>query len=246
MRVLVTRARADAEETARLLSDRGVETELEPLLTINWLSPEPPVPEAPIAYAVTSRNGAEALGRRMQGHAIHCPVFAVGDRTAEILRAQDIPDVRSAEGDVNDLAAMICADMAGQAQNMDGPVVHIGGEETAGDLTGTLERMGLSACRVVAYRVETPKTLSSETVAAIRTGRIDGVIHFSPRSAETFVRLAAKAALGAALAGLDAFCMSEAVRKKAESGGWRQCFVATRPTLEAMIDLVVSGGREQA
>jgi len=73
---------------------------------------------------------------------------------------------------------------------------------------------------------------------AIAAGTIDAVALFSPRTAKTFVRLAARAGLEAALAGTDALCLSEAVAGAARALSWRAVRIAERPDQEALVALL--------
>ena len=133
MRVLVTRSRADSEETARRLADRGIVCDIEPLLSVACLTPSEPRPDPDGALAVTSRNGAEALDRLADDPVMRKrTVFAVGDSTAEVLREAGFPDVRSADGDVEALASRIVGDLGNSSPKAIGEIIHIGGEETAG------------------------------------------------------------------------------------------------------------------
>ena len=88
MRVLLTRPRPDSEALAARLAAYGVDTLIEPLLTIVPAGKEEPNLAGVQALVVTSANGARALGRvrtRPDGPAF--PVYAVGAASAAAARA---------------------------------------------------------------------------------------------------------------------------------------------------------------
>ena len=107
MRLLVTRPEADAERTAAALRARGHTVVVAPLLRIE------PVEDADIAAGpfaailVTSANAAPAIARHQRFAELRAlPVFAVGGRSAQAMRAAGFADVTSADGDVSDLAPL--------------------------------------------------------------------------------------------------------------------------------------------
>src|ERR1700733_5118756 len=102
MRVLVTRPRDDAGETAEQLALRGHEAVIAPLLEIrNCSGPAISLHDVQ-AILATSSNGVRAFSRRSDRRDL--PIFAVGERTASIAQSLGFSDVKSADGDVHALA----------------------------------------------------------------------------------------------------------------------------------------------
>src|SRR5689334_12471588 len=194
MQILVTRPREDAEPFARQLEARGHTVLIEPLFTIE---PEPDVPldlERVQALLATSANGVRAFAARSPRRDLR--VFAVGEATAAAARALGFEDVESAGGDVDDLIRLVRE----RARPEDGALLHAAGSVVAGDLAGALEAAGFEVRRAVLYRAEPAAALSAAAIAALREGRIDVAIFFSPRTARTFVALAKAAGVTAACA----------------------------------------------
>jgi len=110
VRILVTRPAVDAARTAAALRVCGHEAIVASLLTIEYL-PNTALGEGPwSAIAVTSANAAHAIAaHKRRGELRHFPVFAVGRQSAQELRAEGFADVISADGDVDDLAALVAA-----------------------------------------------------------------------------------------------------------------------------------------
>jgi uroporphyrinogen-III synthase len=74
---------------------------------------------------------------------------------------------------------------------------------------------------------------------AIRSGAVEAALHFSPRSAATFVALAEKANITDAMRGIRHLCLSPAVAAPLKGAGART-EVAQRPEEEALIALLES------
>src|SRR6201996_6099704 len=113
MRLLVTRPEPDAERTAAVLRARGHEVLVSPLLRIEPL-PDAAIGPGPVAaLLVTSANVAPAIAAHARFAQLRLlPLFAVGDRSAEALRAAGFADVTSAQGDVGDLATLAASRIA--------------------------------------------------------------------------------------------------------------------------------------
>src|SRR5262249_45866543 len=148
MRALITRPREDSERLAEALAKRGIESLIEPLLTVV------PVADAPIALdrvqalLFTSANGARAFATRRPER--HLATFAVGDATAVALRAAGFTRVESAGGDVEDLARLVKA----RLDPTKGALLHIAGTAVAGDLAGVLRAAGFAVERAALYLTE--------------------------------------------------------------------------------------------
>jgi len=237
MRVLLTRPREDAEPLAALLAERGIDSLIEPLLEI--------VPRADAgldldgvqALLLTSANGVRALAELTPERRL--PLFAVGDATAQAAREAGFERVASAGGDVDDLARLVIA----RLDPRDGALCHVAGSAVAGDLGGRLEAAGFATRREVLYEARPRRALSPAATAALAGGGLDAVLFFSPRTAASFVTLAAGAGLREACKGLAAFCLSPAVAAAIEELPWRAVRVAERPTQAALIQLLAGRGR---
>ena len=101
-----------------------------------------------------------------------------------------------------------------------------------------LSERGFTLRRETLYTAERAAALSDAAVAALRQGAIDAVLLFSPRTAGSFVTLAARAGVTADLARVRALCLSAAVAEAAGTVAWRALDVAVRPDQEALLALV--------
>ena len=233
MRLLVTRPKPDAERTAAALRARGHTAVIASLLHIA------PVADAEIgagpwaAMLATSANIADAIaGHARRADLISLPVFAVGERTAQAMRALGCGNVISAGGNAGDLAEIVAAHVKPPAR-----LLYLAGEQRSGDLGGELRGRGFAVETVTIYRAVTGGTLPPQATAALAAG-IDGVLHYSRRSAETYVAAArASGMLESALRPAH-FCLSAQVAVPLHAAGGSIIRVARQPAEEALLDLI--------
>ncbi len=233
MRLLITRPRPESETLARCLSERGIDSFIEPMLEFSPL-PHPTLAlDGVQAVLVTSRGGVRALADATPRREF--PLYAVGDATAEVARQVGFEQVTSAAGSAADLAQVVRANLDADA----GDLLHARGAHTAGDLSGDLSASGFTVREAVLYEAHSVEKLSTACVDAFNAGAFDGVLFFSPRSAKTFVNVARMAGLGVTAGRLVAYCFSEAVAQAAEGLRWRRIVIAPRPDLGSMMGLFV-------
>jgi uroporphyrinogen-III synthase len=231
MRVLVTRPEPDAERTAALLRARGCEVMLAPLLRLETIAA--PLNDGPWhALVLTSVNAVRAIAAHPQlPSLLDIPAYAVGGRTADAAFALGFENVLSAEGDVKDLARVIRTHLRSDAR-----LLHLAGVDRSGDLAGDLAISGINLSTAVIYRAAAGE-LAAEARAALLAGQIDGVLHFSRRSAQIYLDRAADI-LAQALAPLH-YCLSRQVADPLAAAGAAQVRIASRPTEADLVDLVL-------
>jgi len=233
MRLLVTRPRPDAERTADLLRDAGHEPLIAPLLEIASADPPGDVPSSNVqAFLVTSANGARALAGATCRRDV--AVFAVGDASASAAREAGFAEVRSADGDVGDLAALVRETLV----STNGSLIHAVGSVSAGNLAGDLARYGFDARAVVLYEARTCVDLPENAAVALMGGHLEGVLLYSMRTARSFAALVEKAGLTPKLSGIRAYCLSAAVANALPNGVFARVETATRPDQAAMLEII--------
>jgi uroporphyrinogen-III synthase len=232
MRVLVTRPEPDGERTATALRARGCEVMLSPLLRIEPIAAD--LGDGWDAVALTSVNAARVLaGHPALAPLRALPLYAVGGRSAEAARAQGFARVISADGDAGDLVRLMALQLPRGAR-----VLYLAGEDRSADLAGDLAAAGIEVQLRVVYRAVAIPQFTAEVCAALAAGRIDGVFHFSRRTAAIYVECAAEAGLsGPALAPVQ-YCLSRQVAEPLVAAGVPEIRVAERPVEAAMIELV--------
>jgi len=243
VKALVTRPREDAGELAAALAERGIEPVIEPLLSIRFAADGAAV-LAPLlagaqAVLFTSANGVRAFAAATDGRAL--PVFAVGDATAMAAREAGFAEVASADGAVADLADMVRR----RLKSEDGALVHAAGSDVAGDLAAALGQSGFELRRARLYEAVAAERLSAATSSQFAAGEIALALFFSPRTAETFVRLAREAGLERGCRSGTAIALSPAVADRLQALPWRAVLAAEAPTTTALlgaVDRVLAAG----
>ncbi len=233
MRLIVTRPDPDAAPLIAALEAAGIATLHQPVFAIRFRKAQLPDLSGCQALVVTSRNGVRALAASGGGSDLHSlPLFAVGDSSAALAREAGFADVRSADGDVHDLAALIRKSLNPAA----GWLLHAAGSRVARDLGGLLGEDGYAVRREILYRAEAVRRLNDGCRTALGEGKADGAVFYSPRSAITFASLVEEAGLSAACASMTAFCLSAAVADAFAGLCWRQVIVAPHPRQDALVD----------
>ena len=205
MLLVVTRPEPDASRTARALAALGHQVIVSPALDI-VVDPAAPLPAGPFqAVIATSSNGVRALAEHSGRVALqHLPLFAVGDQTALEARRAGFAAARSASGAATDLVRIIAAELSPSG----GPLLSVSGDSPAADIAGALHGIGFSVETAVLYRSEPRIRLADEASAALRDGRVGGVLFFSRRSAAAFAQALAAAGLAPMGPAVRCFCLA--------------------------------------
>jgi uroporphyrinogen-III synthase len=236
MRLLVTRPEADAQRTAVSLSARGHRVRPAPLLQIEMI-PGADIGSSPWqAVLMTSANAARAIALHPRlAELIALPVLAVGRRTAAAARAAGFSDVTSADGGAGDLAELVAGRFA-----QGGPLLYLAGSNRARDLAADLAPRGMAVRTVELYRARAAEEFPAEIAAALAAGELDGVLHFSRRSAATFVRCAGRAGMLPAALRPWQFCISAQAAEPLVRAGADKIRIAAQPEEDALVALVGS------
>ena len=233
MRVLLTRPSDDSTQLANKLAEHGISSLIEPLLEIVYPRMAAPDLSGVQGILVTSANGIRAFAKLSDGR--NLAIWAVGPASAEEARGLGFVHVHHGSGDVAALAALIRE----QCNSADGALLHVAGTRVAGDLAGSLRDTGYDYRRAVLYEAKTSSVLSAAAQSELQDGLISGVAMFSPRTAETFVRLVESANLGHTADYLTAFCLSAAVAEKISALNWGAVAVADTPHEDSLVSAVL-------
>jgi uroporphyrinogen-III synthase len=230
VRLLVTRPEADGARTAALLRGRGHDVVFAPLLRIELLDFELP-DKAWSAVMMTSANAARAVARHPRREMIIAlEAFTVGRHTAKAARAAGFRTVHSADGDKDDLADLLRACLGEPSA----PLLYLAGEERAGDLAPS----GMPIVTVVAYRAVKAERFAPAVAAALAQGALDGVLHFSARTAQAYLDCAARERMLERVLAPVHFCLSQQVAQPLVAAGVAAIRIAPHPDEAAMIELV--------
>jgi uroporphyrinogen-III synthase len=231
VRLLVTRPEPDGERTGAALRARGHDVVLAPLLRMEPVACD--IADADYgAVVMTSANAARAIATHPRRDAIiSLPAFTVGDRSAQAARAAGFGDVHSADGDKAALVALIRAQYADRR-----PLLYLAGEERAGELDPAA--VGAPVEIVVIYRAVAVERFPREIAAALSNGALDGVLHFSRRTAEAYLACANHAGIRDRALAIAHFCLSRQVAEPLAAAGAPTIRIASRPDEAAMLELI--------
>jgi uroporphyrinogen-III synthase len=234
MRLLVTRPEPDGERTAKHLRARGFDVLLAPLLRVETIPNAALGPGPWSALAITSANAARAVAQHARREELlPLPVFAVGQRSAEAARGAGFSYVVSADGKESDLVDYIFKNL-----RPDSPLLYLAGEDRAGDLAADLAAKGIAVQTVTVYRAIPAAELTPGVQAALAGGEIDGVLHFSRRSAAAFVHCAEQAGIRERALAATHYCLSPQVAEPLASAGAGTIAIARRPDEAALMALI--------
>ncbi|HZO47464.1 MAG TPA: uroporphyrinogen-III synthase [Xanthobacteraceae bacterium] len=232
MRILVTRPEPDGERTAAKLRARGCEVMLAPLLRVETVDAD--LDGIWHAVAVTSVNALRAIADHPALEALlESPAYAVGGRTADAALAQGFANVVSADGDVGDLAGVMKTHLHPGMR-----VLYLAGEERSGDLTAALAAAGIEVAARMVYRTLALPAFPPDVREALVAGWTEGVLHFSRRSAETYLGCAAAAGLTEPALAPVHFCLSQQVAEPLKAAGARAIRTADQPNEAALVGLI--------
>lgn len=232
--LLVTRPEPEAGRTTARLAGLGVPALAAPMLTARALGHPPPPPGDFAALALTSANAVRFLvGHPGWEGASDLPVYAVGDRTAEMARASGFARVESASGDLTALAALL------RRARPEGTVLHAAGKHPSGDLAALLEEDGIAVRTHAVYEMEPAETFPAPALARLEAGTIGGALLYSRRTALVFAALLPERFRK----GLACLCISPACAGPLT--GFGRLEIAAAPTGAAMESLALAFARGQ-
>jgi len=237
MRLLVTRPEPDSQRTAAALRARGHHVSIAPMLRIEGVPAD--LGTGPWdALVMTSANSCRAVASHPRiAELVHRPVFTVGLHSAEAARASGFADVTAADGDAEELAQLLTEKFKARDRRL----LYLAGEDRAADLAASLAEHGILMKTVVIYRAVKVPDFPPVTRQAFTAGEIDGVLHFSRRTAESYLSCAVGAALlDRALAPFH-YCLSAQVARPLLQAGAGTVRVAERPDETSLVELVGPG-----
>ncbi len=229
MKLLVTRPNNVSADLGRRLEETGHDVLYAPLLSITYRENVSLDFGGVQALIVTSANGARALEKGTNRRDL--PVYAVGNRSAEVAQDAGFETVFSAGGDVEDLVSLVRS----KVDPGSGILFHAGGARLAGDLKGMLEEGGFSYQREVLYEAVDVQELPPATLRALEQEELDGILLFSPHTADIFSKHIEQAGLNTHLREVTAWCLSANVADRLTELPFAARHVADEPTEDSLL-----------
>lgn len=235
LRLLLTRPEGDAERTAAALRADGHEVLLLPLMRIEPIAGTEIGPGPWAAVIATSANACRAVAAHKGLATLRTlPLFVVGRRTALAGEALGFASIASADGALAELATLIAARVSDTRL----PLLYLAGADRAGDLPGALAPHGIKVQTAVVYRAVTETKIPPPVRSRLADGTIDGVLHFSARSARAFLAALTSAGLSPRTLKIQHYCLSSQVAAPLAAAGADDVRVAADPTERALLDML--------
>lgn len=235
MLILVTRPIPEAWDLKAKIERLGYEAMVAPLLEIVPQEIAPDAFDGASGLIVTSQNALRSLALAGMVEKVHrLQVYAVGETTAKLATDLKLPNITAGRGTAEDLIPAI----AERHKTRRGHLIHLAGDHLAYDLKGALAAKGIEVREVTAYRSVAAGELPREALGALKSGRLGAVTLMSPRTAETWVKLATKYGLQGEMNKLIHLCLSDAVAAQLQLGPGARVEIAAEPKPEEMLSLI--------
>lgn len=224
--VLVTRPEPGLSETLAAVSAAGWVPYASPALCITPHS----LRALPPRFAACVLTSGQAVQAAQAALPSTCPVYAVGDRTAQRAQSAGFVAVQSAQGDAEALAALIIR----TGTPASGPLLLLSGARQGMELAHRLRQAGFRVVRRVAYTARPAHQIAPDVLRALRSGEISHTLFFSSESAASWMAALPDASRGA-VCRTTAIVISQAAAAVLEKAGWTQIVVARKPNAQAML-----------
>jgi uroporphyrinogen-III synthase len=224
--IIITRTLPGAEKTALRAKSLGLEPIILPAAKVIAKDFKVDI-EGLQALLVTSSNAPQLAN--INDNLLSIPIYAVGDATMDACINRGFTQVISAGGDANALAVLI----ADRLKPEDGKLMHLRGDDVAGDVGGLLRACGFELINAVCYTtIINPEF--NEKINPLLTENSGFIMFHSPKGSERF----AAALLNTSLDNWCAICISEAASQALNGLGFKEIRVAARPNEDAMFDII--------
>jgi len=238
MAVLVTRPHPDDEHTASALRARGFDVLRAPMLRFEPLAFRDDDDEARYdAVLVTSANALRGIEPQLSGHRLlTLPLFTVGEHTASVARQMGFENVIAADGDAARLRGCVLAAVKAKELKKSGRLLYLAGADISRDLAGELGAHGFSVVTQTTYKMVPVTSLPREACEAFAANGIEAVLHYSRRSARSFLDAARAAGVEISALAIPQVCISAAVASVLREAGATQLVVAVSPHESALFE----------
>ena len=232
MRILLTRARADAERTAARLALLCHESIISPVVEIVGLAAKVRAQKCDAVVATSAHAFAPIDVRELA----HTSLYVVGERTREAARAAGWIAPIHVGADARELTALLRQDSQRNSPRLR-HLLYLAGRDRKPDIEAAAAEMDLSLEVMETYAAREVSSLTREAEDALRAGTLGAALHYSHRGAELFVALAQRAGLWAEVKKLAHFALSaDAAEPLASTGA--PTTIAPRPDEDHLLELL--------
>ncbi len=189
LNLLITRPQQQAEQTAALLKTRGFTPIIEPMLKVELL--ETPLPQENFdAIILTSSNAIPILTTKWPASTMRkIPVLATGESTRDQARFAGFHNCDCVQGSALELSEQVPSWMQKHHLSQSAKLLYPCAETRAHDLTIILAAQKIECHPWPTYRTIAATEFTKKSRLKLEIGKIDGVLVYSKRSAQTFLNL---------------------------------------------------------
>lgn len=231
MRLLLTRAAEDAARTKEKLKALGHRVLLTPVIEVVGTGAVWPGGVVDAVAATSAHAFALPLPGLLPEARRLLPLYLVGGRTEESARSNGF----MGEALVAATGALLAEEM-GRRSLKARRFVYLAGVDRKADVEGALRGMEREVELVEVYQARTVTQPPPESIRIWRDTQMEGVLHFSRRSATLFLKMALAA--GCDVTRPIHFCLSEDVATPLREANCLDIRVAPEPTESTLLNLL--------
>lgn len=236
---LLTRPYEESKSFAIKLKELGVESIIEPLLSIELITDENIITDLKCnesqTIIFTSKNAVNGLmNLKLSGSLLAKQVLAIGSKTAAIARAAGFKNIINIDANGEKMIEYILSNFSPKQGN----IIYVSGDIVAIDLENILRQNGFTVTRLIVYRSIAVNKFSKETENLLKENKISFVIFFSQRTARIFSDLVKLSSLQDTVKTVKAFVLSKNIALSLAELKWQEIFTANAPNENSMIDII--------
>ena len=161
-------------------------------------------------------------------------VFCVGDDTKVACLKNNIKNVSSSDGNVNDLIKLITKEIKNRSKKL----VYISAKQTAVNLPLILKSKKIYVKKIVIYESKKIKTIQKPILDLIRLNKLNFVTFFSKKTAITFNQLILKYKLQRYLMNMECISLSNSIEQIAKKNNFKKYYVSSNPDRKSFLKLI--------
>tara|TARA_B100000745_G_scaffold94597_1_gene59724 strand:+ start:12 stop:650 length:639 start_codon:yes stop_codon:yes gene_type:complete len=161
-------------------------------------------------------------------------VFCVGDDTKSACLKNNIKNVSSSDGNVNDLINLITKKIKDRSKKL----VYISAKQTAVNLPLVLKSKKIYVKKIVIYESKKIKTIQKPILNLIRLNKLNFITFFSKKTAQAFNELISKYKLHKYLSSIECISLSKEIEELLKKNNFRKYYVCSNPDRESFLKLL--------
>ena len=161
-------------------------------------------------------------------------VFCVGDDTKAACLKNNIKNVFSSDGNVNDLINLIIK----KIKNREKKLVYISAKQTAANLPLILKSKKFNIKKIVIYESEKIKKIQKSILDLIRSNKLNFVTFFSKKTAIAFNQLVLKYKLKKYLMNMECISLSSTIEKIVKKNNFKKYYICSNPDRKSFLKLI--------